>query len=110
MNQSTSTYTSLLLRGNFNVEKLDYRCGPSSASVAVTDRCEVNEDDQDCEDEAGDEDGDNESDGDGDVQAYGHVLSFLTINQLLENEKGRYLSMDVSSCDVSNNPDPENPN
>ena len=64
---------------------MDYRCGPSSAPVAITDRCEVNEDDQDCEDEASDEDGDDESDGDGDVQADGHVSSFLTINQLMEN-------------------------
>ena len=31
----------------------------------------------------------------------GHVPSFLTINQLMENEQGRYLSMDVPSCDVS---------
>ena len=33
----------------------------------MTDRCEVNEDYQDCEDEAGDDDCDDESDGDGDV-------------------------------------------
>ena len=44
------------------------------------DRCEVNEDYQDCEDDEGDEDGDDESDGDGDVQADGHVPSFLNIN------------------------------
>ena len=61
---------------------MDHRCGPSSAPIVVTDRCEVNEDDQDCEDEACDEDGDNESDGDEDVQAYGYAPSFLTINQL----------------------------
>ena len=86
---------------------MDYWCDPSSAPVVVTDICEVNEDDQDCENEAGDEDGDDESDGDGDVRADGHVPSFLTINQLMENEQGRYLSMDVTSCDVSNNPNPE---
>ena len=115
VNQSAGTYTNLLLRENFNVEELDYGCEPSSAPVAVTDRCEVNEDDQDCEDEAGDEDGDDESDGDAyvqadgdaDVQADGHVLSFLTINQLMKNEQGRYLSMDVPNCDVSYNLDPE---
>ena len=67
------------------------------------DRCEVNEDDQDCEDDGGD----NESDGDGDVQADEHIPSFLTINQLMENEQGGYLFMDVPSCDVSNNPDLE---
>ena len=31
VNQSVDTYTNLLLRGNFNVEELDYGCGPSSA-------------------------------------------------------------------------------
>ena len=111
VNQSTSTYTNLLFGENLNVEELDYGCGPSSALVVVTDRCEVNEDDQDCEDEAADEYGDDESNGDGDgdedVQAYGHVPSFLTINQLMENEQGRYLYVNVLSCDVANNPNPE---
>ena len=41
---------------------------------------------QDFEDEASDEDGNDKSDGDGDVQAGGHVPSFLTINQIMENE------------------------
>ena len=109
VNQLAGTYTNLLLGGNFNVEEFDYGYGPSSALVAVTDRCEVNEDDQDCEDEVGDKDGDDECDGDGDVQADGHVPSFLTINQLMENEQGRYLSMDVPSCDVLNNTDHEDP-
>ena len=86
---------------------MDYECGPSDAPVVVTDRCEINEDDQDCEDEVGDEDGDDESDGDGDVQANRHVMSFLTINQLMENEQERYLFVDVPSCDASNNPFPE---
>ena len=82
VNQSAGTYTNLLLRGNFNIEELDYGCGPSSAPIAVTNRCEVNKDDRDCEDEVG---GD-ESDGEEDVQADGHVPSFLIINQLMENE------------------------
>ena len=43
-NQSVGTYIDLLLGGNVNVEELDYGCGPSSAPVIVTDRCEVNED------------------------------------------------------------------
>ena len=107
VNQLAGTYTNLLIGGNFNVEESDYKCGPSSALVAVIDRCEVNEDDQDCEVEADDEDGDDESGEDGDAQADGHVLSFLTINQLMENEQGRYLFVDVPSCDVLNNPDPE---
>ena len=47
VNQLVSTYTYLLLRGNINVEELDYGCGLSSAPVNVeVDRCEVHEDDQ----------------------------------------------------------------
>ena len=109
VNQSVGTYTYLLLGGNVNVEKLDCGYGPSSTPIIVTDRCEVYEDDQNYEDEEGDEDGDDESDGDGDVQANGHVSSFLTLNQLMENEQGRYVSVDVPSCDVSNNLDPKDP-
>ena len=63
---------------------MDYGTGPSSAPVAVTNRCEVYEDDQEYEDEEGDEDEDDESDGDGDVQVDGHVSSFLTLQQLGE--------------------------
>ena len=107
VNYSVGSYIDLLLGGNFNVEELNYGCGPSLALVVVTDRCEVNEDDQDCEDGASDEYGDDESDGDGNVQVDGHVPYFLTINHLMENETGKYLSMDVPSCDVSNNPDPK---
>ena len=76
------------------------------APIFVTDRCEVYGDDEDCEDQEGYEDGDDESDGD--VQADGHVSSFLTFHQLMENER-RYISMDVTSCDVSNNLDLEDP-
>ena len=78
MNQSSSTYTNLLLGGNFiNVEDLEYGYGPSSTLVVVTDICEVNEDDKDSKDEVGDEDGDDENDGDGDVQVDGHCSVFL---------------------------------
>ena len=87
VNQSVDTYTDLFLGGNANVEELDYGCGLCSSPVDVTDRCEVNEDDQDCEDEEGDEDGDEKSDRDGDVQTDGHVSSFLTLNQHMENEQ-----------------------
>ena len=104
VNQLVGTYTNLLLGGNVNVKELDNGCGPSSAPVAVTNQCEVYEDDEDYEDQESDEDGDDESDGD--VQAGGHVSSFLTLHQLMENEQGRY-SVDELSCDVSNSPDPE---
>ena len=55
VNKSLGIYTNLLLEGNDNVEELDYRCGLSSAPVALTDRCEVYGDDEDCEDEEGDD-------------------------------------------------------
>ena len=110
MNQSASTYTNLLLGGNFiNVEDLEYGYGPISTLVVVTDICEVNEDDKDSEDEVGDEDGDDENDGDEMFKLMDIVPSFLTINQLMENEQGICLSMDVPCCDVSNNPYPEDP-
>ena len=38
---------------------------------------------------------------------HGHVSSFLTLHKLIENEQGRYVSVDEPSCDVSNNPYPE---
>ena len=87
VNQSMGAYTDLLVGGNDNVTELDYGCGPSSAPTPDTDRCEVYEDDEDCEDEEGndesDEDGDDKSNGNIDVQAYGHFLSFHTLNQVL---------------------------
>ena len=58
VNQSVGTYTDLLLRGNDDVEELDYGCGPSSTPVIVIDRCEVYGDDEDCEDQECDKDGD----------------------------------------------------
>ena len=73
------------------------------ALIFVTDRCEVYGDDKDCEDQEGDDESD------GDVQADGHVSSFLTLHQFMENEQGRYVSVDVTSCDVSNNLDLEDP-
>ena len=86
VNQLVGTYTNLSHGENFNVEEFDYGCGPSSAPVAITDRCEVNENDQDCEDEGGDKDGDDKSDGHGDVKANRHVSSLLTLNQFIHNE------------------------
>ena len=104
-------YIDLLVGGNDNFVELDYGCGPSSALVPDTDRCEVYGDNEDCEDEEtndqSDEDGDDESNGNIDVQDDGHVSSFHTLNQVTENEQGIYVSMDAASCDVSNNPDDE---
>ena len=103
VNQSVGTYTYFLLEGNDNVEELNYGCGPNSALVVVPGRFEVYGDDEDCEDEEGD------GESDGDVQVDSHVSSFLTLHQLMENEQGSYVSINVAGCDVSNNLDPEDP-
>ena len=90
VNQSVGAYTDLLVGGNDNVAELDYGCGPSSAPTLDTDRCEVYEDDDDCENEEAngefDEYGDDESNGDIDVEADGQVSSFHTFNQVFEND------------------------
>ena len=113
VNQSVGAYIDLLVGGNDNVVELDYGCGPSSTPILDTDRSEVYGDDENCEDEEAndeyDENGDDESNGDIDVQADGHVSSFHTLNQVLENEQGIYVSVDVPSCDISNNPDVDDP-
>ena len=106
-------YTYLLVQENDNVTEFDNGCGPSSGPTPDTDRCGVYEDDEDCEDEEAndesDEDVDDESNGDLDAQVYGHVSSFHTFNQVLENKQGIYVSTHATSCDVSNNPDAEEP-
>ena len=90
VNQSMGAYIDLLVGVNYNVIELVYGCGPSSAPTPDTDRFEVYGDDENCEDEEAndeyDEDGDDESNGDIDVQADGHLSSFHTFNQVLENE------------------------
>ena len=57
-----------------------------------TDKCGVYGDDEDYEyeeaNDESDEDVDDESNGDLDVRADGHVSSFQTFNQVLENEQG----------------------
>ena len=92
-------------RENDNVVEFDYGCGPSSGPAPDTYRCRVNGDDEDSEDEEAND----ESNGDLDVQASGHVSSFHTFNQVLENEQGIYVSTHAASCDVSNNPDAKEP-
>ena len=113
VNQSVGAYTYLLVRENNNVAEFDYGCGPNSGLAPDTDICEVYGDDEDCEDEEAndefDEDVDDESNRDLDVQANGHVSSFHTFNQVLENEQGIYVSAHAAYCDVSNNSDAEEP-
>ena len=98
MNPSLSLHKSIT-RGNDNVEGLDYECGPSSIPVALTDRCEVYEDDANWEDEVGDD----EREGDGGVQHDVNVSSFLTLHQVMQIKQGRYVSVDVAGCNFSNN-------
>ena len=108
VNQYVGGHIDLLVCDNYNVEEFDYGCGPSSGPLPDTGVCG---DDEDCTYEEAndecDEDVDDESNGDIDVQADGHVSSFRTFNQVLENEKGIYVSVHAPSCDVLNNPDAE---
>ena len=98
MNSSLGTYIDLLLGKNDNVEEFNYGYGPSSTLIALTDRCKVYEDDEDCDDE---------SMGDGDVQHDVNISSFLTLHQVMKNEQRRYVSVDAAGCDVSNKSDPD---
>ena len=113
MNKSVGVYTDLLVRENDNVAEFDYGCRLSSGPIPDTDRCGVYGDDEGCEykeaNEESDEDVDDESNIDLDVRDDGHVSSFQTFNQVLENEQGIYISTHATSCDVSNNPDAEEP-
>ena len=113
MNQSVGDYTDLLVRENDNVSNFDYGCGPSSGLAPDTDKYGVYGDDEDYEDEEAngesDEYVDNKFNGDLDAQVDGHVSSFYTFNEVLENEEGIYVSMHAASYDVSNNPDVEEP-
>ena len=83
-------YTDLLVPENYNVAEFDYGCGPSSGPTSDTDICGVYANDEDYEyDKANVESNeyvDDESNGDLDVQVDGHVSSFQTFNQVLENE------------------------
>ena len=113
VNQFVGGYIDLLVFENYNVLEFDYDYGPSSGLALDTDRCGVYANDEDWEyDEANvesDEDVDDKSNGDLDVQADGHVSSFQTFNQVLENEQGINVSAHAASCDVSNNPDAKEP-
>ena len=86
-----------------NLVEIDYGCGPSSGLVLDTG---AYGDDDACAYEEGndesDEDVDDEYDDGLHVQADGHVSSFQTTNQVLENERGIFVSAHALSCDVSN--------
>ena len=95
---------------NENVVEIDYGCGPSSGPVLDTG---VYGDDDACAYEEGndesDKDVDDEYDDDLHVQADGHVSSFQTTNQVLENEQWIFVSAHALFCDVSNIADNEGP-
>ena len=114
VNQSVGGYTDLFVPENYNVVEFDYGCRDNSGPAPNIDRCGVYANDENCEyDEVNvesDEDVDEESNGDLYVQANGQLSSFLTFNQVLENKQGIYVSTHAASCDVSNNPNAEEPN
>ena len=107
-NQSVGGHVDLLVRDNYNVQELDYGCGPSRGPIPKTGVFRVDEDRtyEEGNDEY-DEDVDDDYNGDADVEANGHASSFQTFNQILENEQGIYVSAQAPSCDVSNQPDDE---
>ena len=110
VNQSVGGHIDLLVHDNYNVAEFDYGCGPSSGPVPNT---EVYGNDEDyayeeVNDES-DEDVDDESNGEVDVQSDRHISSFQIFNQVLENEQEIYVSTHATFCDVSNNPDDEEP-
>ena len=113
MNKSVCDYIDLLVCENDNVAEFDYGCGPSSGPTLDTDRCGVYGDDENCDyEEANDEsdkDVDDESNGELDVKTDGHVSSFHTFNQVFENEQEIYVFAHAAYCDVSNNPNAEEP-
>ena len=113
MNHSVGRYTDLLVRENDNIVEFDYGCGPSSGPISSTHRCGVYGDDEDNEyeevNDKSDEDVDDESNGDLDVKAVGHVSSFQTFNQVLENEQGIYVFAHAASYDLLNKPDAKEP-
>ena len=96
-----------------NVAEFDYGCGLNSGLILDTHIYGVYGDDEDCEyeeaNDESDEDVDDESNGDLDVQADGHVSFFQTFNQVFENEQGIYVFAHAASCDLSINPNAEEP-
>ena len=113
-------FTHLLLEENDNVEEFEYGFGPSSALVVMTYQCRADEDKEECESQESDD----QSEGAKDIQHDGHgafefmdeennnvnvVSSFLTLHKAMESEQGRYFSVDGECCDMSNNPNPEDP-
>ena len=88
-NQSVGGHVDLLVHDNYNVQEFDYGCGPNKGPIPETGFFIVDEDRayEEGNDEY-DEDVDDDCNGDAGVEADGHASSFLTFNQILENEQG----------------------
>ena len=86
----------------------------------MTYECRADEDEEKCESQEGDDQNERVEN----VQHDGHgvfefideennnvnvVSSFLALHEAMESEQGRYVSVDGEGCDMSNNPDLENP-
>ncbi|KAL6345799.1 hypothetical protein AAG906_017551 [Vitis piasezkii] len=120
LGQFLGNFTQLLLGQNDNVEEFEYGCGPSSAPVAMTYECRADENEEECESQEGDDQSeraeDVQHDGDGVFEFIDEennnvnvVSSFLALHEAMESEQGRYVSVDGECCDMSNNPDPDDP-
>ena len=86
-----------------HLPEIDHGCGPSSGPVLDTGA--YGDDDDACVYEEGnDESGEDDDEYDDYLhdQAGGHVSSFQTTNQVLENERGLFVSAHALHCDVSN--------
>ena len=85
-----------------NLAEIDHGCGPSSGPVLDTGA--YGDDDACAYEEGNDESGEDDDEYDDDLhaQADGHVSSFHTTNQVLENERGLFVSAHALHCDVSN--------
>ena len=91
---------------NENVAEIDFGCGPNSGLVLDTG---VYGDVDACTYEEGKDESDEDVDDDLHVQDDGHVSSFQTTNQVLENEQGIFVSAHALSYDVSNIANDEGP-
>ena len=108
VNQSLGGHIDLLFRDNYNVAEFDNGCGSSNCPVPNTGVYGDGEDYayEETNDES-DEDANDESNGDADVQADGHVSSFQIFNQVLENERGIYVSAHGIPCSYHLPPTPQ---
>ncbi|RVW74262.1 hypothetical protein CK203_051023 [Vitis vinifera] len=86
----------------------------------MTYECRADEDEEECESQEGDDQSQRAEDvqhDDNEVFEFideennnvNVVSSFLALQEAMESEQGRYVSVDGEGCDMLNNPDPEDP-